>query len=151
MKRALPYVAVLVLSGAGVALFQGTRKVGARTDGSTLVPTGQVILSAGYRIQIPNSRPIDSAMNADESLLYVKDNRGFFVLNTATNQVAREISISGGTSLSGIEVHPGGDIFISDAASGIHRYRINGQQFLGPRSGCWALVQELWRIRLRHC
>lgn len=129
MKRSLRYVAVFVLSGAGVALFQGTRKVGARTDGTTLVPTGQVILSAGHRIQIPNSRPIDSAMNADQSLLYVKDNRGFFVLNTATNQVAREISISGGTSLSGIEVHPGGDIFISDAASGIHRYRRNGQQF----------------------
>jgi len=56
-------------------------QVGPTGDGSWILPTGQRVRSAGETLAIPG-RPVDLLLGKDGSVLYVKDNKGLWVIGT---------------------------------------------------------------------
>lgn len=104
-----------------------TKQVGERIDGSSVVPTGQLIRSAGKTLLV-DGRPV--SMIAFNGKLIVKDNRGLLLIDPETQKVEHQLAIPGGTSLTGLVVGPDGSIWASNAGSSIHRFSIEGGKFV---------------------
>lgn len=124
---------VWLATGLGIAtvafaVIQGTKLVGQQSDGTTLVPSGQSVRAVGQRVTL-STRPVDSAISSNGTLAFVKDNKGFVVLDTATRAIKQSVTVSGGTSLTGIEVALDQHVWVSDAGSSIHRYKPNGANY----------------------
>ncbi len=102
----------------GLALLaQLTDRVGP-TDGGQLVPTGQLVRPAGESLTFPG-RPVDLALAPDGKSLYIKDNRGIVVVDTATWKIKQQLAFpknKGGGSMHGLAVsHDGKRLYATTA------------------------------------
>jgi YVTN family beta-propeller protein len=93
--------------------------------GRVLLPTGQTIRSAGVTVSFPG-RPVDLALSPDRRTLYVKDNRGVVVIDTAQWSVRSQTNTpAGGTSAKGIAVsRDGGRVFVTNSRNGLCEGRV---------------------------
>ena len=88
-------------------------------DGSVLVPTGQLIRPARDTLEFAG-RPVDLALSHDGTTLYIKDNRGVVVVDTASWTVREEAGFpEGGGSMHGIVVARDGTVLATTAQNHI--------------------------------
>lgn len=116
MRYCLLAIGVVLALGGCV----GERKVGAQSDGSTLVPTGQYVRPAGTALGL-NGRPVDLALSADGKAVFAKDNRGLVVIDRQGKKIVQELAMPGGSSLHGIEVAADDAVWLSNAGSQLRR------------------------------
>jgi len=100
---------LLVLAiGSAVTADILVKRVGPVGGGATRVPTGQVVRPEGQTV-VFSGRPVDLALAADGSRVYLKDNRGLVVVDGSTWRVRQELRFpSGGGSMHGIAASPDG-------------------------------------------
>ena len=91
-----------------------------------LTASGQFLAPIGQSLTI-DARPVDIALHPNGKWLYVKENRGLTVVDTATWKVMQEITIAGGSSNTGLLIDSKGEwIWFSNAASSVWQGRIGG-------------------------
>ncbi|MFN0137774.1 MAG: phosphoesterase, partial [Phycisphaerae bacterium] len=100
-----------------------TQTVGPIGDGSTVVPTAQLVRPAGETVEF-GGRPIDIALSPDASVLYAKDNRGLVVVHAQTLRILHEVAFAGGGgSMVGIAVSPDGTrVYATQSSDGLLEY-----------------------------
>ena len=77
--------------------------VGKQKDESYIVPTSQIIDPAGTTVTFPG-RPVDIALNPDETILAVKNLKDILFFNTGTNAIKQTLVLpEGGNSFTGIK------------------------------------------------
>lgn len=134
---ALLAVMVLLLGSCSEAQqFQ----VGPAGPGRTVVTTGQLIRPAGTSCEI-ETRPVALVRSPDGRFLFVKDNRGVTVLDSATLNVRRQFAVGArnAASMTGIAISADGNqLFFTDATNGLHVFDISEE----------GLVSERYRILL---
>ncbi len=109
IKTALALVLAATAAGPAAAAAPGTMLVGGRSGGGLVAATGQLLRPAGQTIELPGSRPVDAALSRDGKTLFVKDNRGLLLIDTASWSLRQQISFpEGGGSMHGIAVTAGG-------------------------------------------
>lgn len=116
-KLTLLGVAILGLLGFGWLVVQ---KVGEQPDGKVLVATGQIVQPVGTQIPIPG-RPIGLVLSKDGETLFVKENRGLSAIDLSSNTILDTLRF--GTSLVGLALDASGDVWVTDAASGVRQVR----------------------------
>jgi len=70
-------------------------QVGPLPAGGHLTATHQLLHPAGQSVEF-GGRPVDLALSPDGGTLYVKDNRGFQVIDTATWKIQQTLTFNGG-------------------------------------------------------
>jgi YVTN family beta-propeller protein len=112
---------LLLLGFAVNALAADAVRVGDDIDGARVVPTRQLIRPAGRSVEF-NGRPVDLALSPDGASVYVKDNRGLVVLDTATWTVRQELAFpTGGGSMHGIAISRDGNrLYLTTAQNALH-------------------------------
>ncbi|MBT7098234.1 YncE family protein, partial [Candidatus Poribacteria bacterium] len=107
-------VGLLALS-AVACLGASPQRVGPAEDGSTVVPTGQLVRPVGDTLEFAG-RPVDVALAADGETLYVKDNRGVVVVDVDSWSIRKEAAFpEGGGSMHGLAVSSDGGVYASTA------------------------------------
>lgn len=82
--------------------FEKTSLVGKQKDETYIVPTSQIIDPAGITITFPG-RPMDIALNPDETILAVKNLRDIVFLDALNHSIKQTLVLpEGGNSFSGI-------------------------------------------------
>ena len=98
-------------------------QVGPAGDDGFLVATGQLIHPAGESVGF-KGRPVDLALSPDGRRLYVKDNRGLVVIDTASWKLQQELAFprrTGGGSMHGIAVSRDGKrVYATTAEAALH-------------------------------
>ncbi|MFN0137776.1 MAG: phosphoesterase, partial [Phycisphaerae bacterium] len=123
--------AVFIVAVASLTLAQSpatrpsTQTVGPIGDGSTVVPTAQLVRPAGDTVEC-SGRPIDIALAPDASVLYAKDNRGLVVVHAQTLRILQEVAFAGGGgSMVGIAVSPdGARVYATQSSDGLLEYSV---------------------------
>ncbi|HUN81539.1 MAG TPA: bifunctional YncE family protein/alkaline phosphatase family protein [Phycisphaerae bacterium] len=90
--------------------------------GPTLVSTGQLIHPAGISREV-DTRPVSMARSPDGRFLFVKDNRGLTVLDSAELAVRQQLAVTSkdAASMTGIaQSADGRRLFFTDATTGLH-------------------------------
>lgn len=84
--------------------FNKMAKVGEQKDGSYVVPTSQIIDPAGNTITFPG-RPMDLALNPDETILAVKNLYNIVFFDVASQSIKQTLGIpdNGGNTFTGIQ------------------------------------------------
>lgn len=129
IRRKCPYYSVLLLlllamcfsthaqkkRKAGQDKFEKNALVGEQRDGSFIVPTAQIIDPAGTTITFPG-RPVDLALNPDESILAVKNLKDIVFFDVRTRTVKQTLPLAeGGNSFAGIQWSDNGkQLWITD-------------------------------------
>ena len=99
----------LVIPLSGLLLVTGCQPqpkilVGPLPEGGYLTTTHQWLRPAGESVEF-GGRPVDLALSPDGRTLYVKDNRGFQVIDTATWKIRQTLGFNGGSgSVHGLAV-----------------------------------------------
>lgn len=94
-------------------------QVGPGAPGQHIVPTRQALRPAGKSVEF-GGRPVDLVLSPDAKTLYVKDNRGLVVIDTATWKIRQELKFkSGGGSMHGITVNRDGSRVYATTAQNI--------------------------------
>ena len=111
----------LLLMPLALVFFAGcqtpqTQPVGPLTSGGHLVSTHQLLHPAGQSVEFAG-RPVDLVLSPDGRTLFVKDNRGLVVIDTAAWQVRQELKFSeGGGSTHGLALtRDGSRLYVSTA------------------------------------
>ena len=82
--------------------FEKDAQVGRRNDESYIVPTSQIIDPAGTTITFPG-RPVDLALNKNETILAVKNINNLVFFNTSDHSIKQTLKLAaGGNSFTGI-------------------------------------------------
>src|SRR5262245_33036334 len=107
----VPVLAAAVLFPAALTAFVAVSLVGRQSNGSVLLPNGQVITPAGVQIEI-NDRPLGIAVSPDGTHAAVTTASNFapralHIIDLATQTVAQTISI--GNSFVGVAYSPDGN------------------------------------------
>lgn len=89
--------ALCLFVGCKTETVNQTETVGPLPAGSHLTATLQLIRPAGQSVEF-GGRPVDLVLSPDGRTLYVKDNRGLVVIDTANWQVRQELKFSAGGS-----------------------------------------------------
>jgi YVTN family beta-propeller protein len=104
-SRPLLFLPLLLCAGIGLVGFQASKRsqVGSNPDGSFTVTTEQRVKPVGTVLEFPG-RPVDAALATNGKFLYLKDNKGFVVVDTQTWKVVSQTPFGGGggSSLHGI-------------------------------------------------
>lgn len=112
--------------------------VGPLPDGGSVVPTSQLIHPAGDTIEFPG-RPVDMALSPDASRLFVKDNRGLVIVDTAAWSITQTLKMpkkDDGGSMVGIAVSSDGShVYLTTALGQLVEATIdaNGQAKWGKQ------------------
>jgi YVTN family beta-propeller protein len=102
------FLTLLALAMTAIVRAQDVPPVGPAAGDTYVVPTAQLIRSAGQTIEIAG-RPVDMVLAPDSHVLYVKDNRGLLVIDTQAWRVRQELPFEGeGGSMCGIAVSADG-------------------------------------------
>lgn len=108
--RLLRPLAFLVLTAAVLgpqSIAEPAPRVGS-TDEGTWVPSRNFIRPAGETIEFAG-RPVDLVVSPDGETVYLKDNRGFVVVDAGDWEIEQELSFGGqGGSMHGMALSPGG-------------------------------------------
>jgi len=117
--------AVLLLPFTALAAATDSVRVGSSIDGGTVVATRQLVQPAGEGVYF-GGRPVDLAMAPDGKHLYVKDNRGLVVIETAGWRLRQELRFpEGGGSMHGIAVsRDGARVFLTSAQRDLRIARV---------------------------
>src|SRR5262245_49199933 len=107
----IPLLAAVVLLPVAISAFVAVSLVGRQSNGSVLLPNGQVITPAGAQIEI-NDRPLGIAVSPDgmQAAVATASNfaaRALHIIDLATGTVVQTISI--GNSFVGIAYSPDGN------------------------------------------
>src|SRR5436305_506235 len=73
-----------------VGVQPGAEQVGPAAGGGWIMPTGHKVRSAGETLAIPG-RPVGMALGKDGAMLYVKDNRGLWVVGTGNFKTRQQL------------------------------------------------------------
>ena len=112
-------IVILGLVGTGLALSR-TAVVGVQSDGSVLIPTGQMLTPAGDHVEV-SDRPLGMALSPNGALMAVVTGSNFgtrslHIIDVHTNTLTQSISI--GNSFVGVNFSPAGDrIYVGGGAS----------------------------------
>jgi len=83
--------------------------VGKQNDGSYIVPTSQIIDPAGTTVTFPG-RPVDLALNPDETILAVKNLKDIVFFNTQNQTIKQTLNLpEGGNTFTGIHWSDNGE------------------------------------------
>jgi YVTN family beta-propeller protein len=91
------------------------RLIGQQPDGSFLVPSNQVLKPEGVQIYFPG-RPVDLALNNDNSLLAVLNKSSLELVSVKESKIIQSLHIGGGASFKGISFSPDGKSIIASQA-----------------------------------
>lgn len=128
-------VCFVVLATLGLFGCGDLKKVGPQPDGGHLVATGQLLHPAGIQTEF-DGRPLDLALSADGTELYVRDNRGLVVVDVSTGKLLEEAPIPGGSSYTGLTLAADGSLWTSAANSNVCRLKRGSD-------GKWAVQKTL--------
>ena len=82
--------------------FEKKSRIGKQEDASFVVPTSQIINPAGNTVTFPG-RPVDLALNPDESLLAIKSLKDIVFFDVAGQRIKQTLTLKeGGNTFSGI-------------------------------------------------
>src|SRR5262245_40507581 len=140
--RSISVTALLsaVLLTVGVAAFVATSLVGRQTNGSVLLPNGQVITPAGVQIEV-NDRPLGIAVSPDGSQAAVATasnfaSRALHIIDLATETVAQTLPI--GNSFVGVAYSPDGNtLYVGGGADN------DVKIFTRSAAGTWAAAPRI--------
>src|SRR5262245_12997638 len=140
--RSISVTALLsaVLLTVGVAAFVATSLVGRQTNGSVLLPNGQVITPAGVQIEV-NDRPIGIAVSPDGSQAAIATasnfaSRALHLIDLSTQTVVQTLSI--GNSFVGVAYSPDGNtLYVGGGADN------DVKIFTRGASGQWAQAPRI--------
>ena len=115
MRHSKKKLTLLLLSAASLATIVGWRLAGEKTvvgmagENAAIVSTGQRVQPAGQTLTY-GGRPVDMALSPDGKALYLKDDKGVCIVDTAAWTVKQRFSFpkEGGGSLYGILVSKDG-------------------------------------------
>ncbi len=99
--------------------------VGPSPSGGTVIPTGQLVQPAGATVEIP-ARPVDMVRSPDGRFLFLKENEGVTVVNSATMGVRQRLPLgTSPASMTGIAMaRDGRTLFVTDATTGLHQLSV---------------------------
>lgn len=93
--------------------------------GNSFTATGHLLDPIGKHVVL-KGRPVDLRLTSDGRFALAKENRGLTVIRTSDWSIAAELPVRGGASMHGLVCGKDGTLYFSDAASGIHTGRIDG-------------------------
>jgi len=92
----------LVSEGKGMLAFEKKSLVGKQKNKGFIVPTSQLIESAGTTVTFPG-RPVDLALNPDETILAVKNLKDIVFFDVANQRIKQTLTLKeGGNTFTGI-------------------------------------------------
>ena len=92
----------LVSGKKGIGNFEKKSKIGKQKDESFIVPTSQRIEPAGTTVTFPG-RPVDLALNSDESILAVKNLKDIVFFDVVNQRIKQTLTLKdGGNTFTGI-------------------------------------------------
>ena len=94
--------------------------------GNSFMATGHLLDPVGKHVVL-NGRPVDLRLTKDGNFALAKENRGLTVIRTSDWSIASELPVRGGASMHGLVCSDDGTIYFSDAGSGVHTGKIDGQ------------------------
>jgi YVTN family beta-propeller protein len=95
-------LALICMAGAIVVSCASEPRVGAQSSKGIVVSTEQIIHPAGKSVKF-FGRPVDIAISSNGKNLFVKDNRGIVLIDTASFTIRQQLSIpDGGVSMHGL-------------------------------------------------
>src|SRR5262245_32599686 len=120
-RRSIAALAITTLGvGTTVVAVRNHPVVGAQSDGSYIVPTGQTLTPAGTHIEV-NDRPLGMVVSPDGSVLAVVtasnfSSRALHIIDVKTRTLKQTLGIS--NSFVGVAFSPSGDtIYVGGGAS----------------------------------
>ena len=141
MKSIHPYLSWILLSVFLTGCTPGTRNfgfekvdeedlgkeylVGPQSNESFVVATSQIIDPAGETIVFPG-RPVDQALNQEETILAVKNMQNIVFFNIRTRSISQTLKIPGsGSSYNGIGWEPGENkVWVTDSRGSLRSARM---------------------------
>ncbi len=103
--------------------------VGPTADGGWIMPTGHKVRSAGQTLAFPG-RPVGVVLSKDGTVLYVKDNRGLWVIDTGTFTIRQRLTFpkKDGASMHGLALsHDGKRLYATTAQRHLHEAEVDGK------------------------
>jgi hypothetical protein len=104
-----------------------TENVGPTADGGWIMPTGHKVRSAGTTVAFAG-RPVDAVLGPLGDVLYVKDNHGLLVIETADLKIRQKLAFPSkeGASMYGLAMsHDGKRLFATTAQRHVHEAAID--------------------------
>jgi YVTN family beta-propeller protein len=128
LKRllALAIFATRCLAGDGLSESAPSQQVGPLPLGGQTLPSTQVLLIAGRRLEF-KGRPVDLALSPDGRTLFVKNMKSLLVVNAASWTLSQSLDYAGsGASLHGIAVsHDGSRVYVTGSDKELYEWRVS--------------------------
>ncbi len=101
------------------------QQVGALSDGTQFLPSGQILRVGGQRLEC-SGRPVDLALAPDGKTVFVKNMKNLLVVDAASWTLSQALDYPGsGASLHGITVaHGGSHIYVTGSGQELYEWKI---------------------------